>query len=91
MSPIDDGPEDPVLARWLRAANPSLPDAGFSARVLRRVRRRARIREAVLGAAALAGLVLAVLPASHLLVTWSEQLVVASAHWSAAIQRPFQR
>jgi hypothetical protein len=93
MSPFDDEHEDPDpgLAQLLRAANPPLTDAGFSARVLRRVRRRARLREAVLAAAAVSGLALALVPASRLLVGWSEQLVVASLQWSTAIQRPFQR
>jgi hypothetical protein len=91
MSQIDDELEDPGLAQRLRAANPPLADAGFSARVLRRLRRRARIREAVLAAAAVSGLALALVPASRLLVSWSEQLVVASVQWSVALQRPFQR
>jgi len=91
MSHTDDEFEDPRLAQLLRAANPLLADAGFSERVLQRVRQPARIRQAVLAAAALSGFALALVPASRLLVTCSEQLVVASVQWSAAVQGQLQR
>jgi len=91
MTPFDEDGPDPLLAELFRAANPPLADAGFSDAVLWRLRRRARIRETVLGLAAAAGLALALMPTSRLLATCSEQLAVASLHWSDSVQETLQR
>lgn len=93
MTPLcdDEDTHDPLLAELFRAANPPLADAGFSDAVLWRLRRRARIRETVLGLAAAAGIALALMPSSRLLATCSERLAITSLEWSGSVQQRLQR
>jgi len=86
MTHEHDDDRDPVLAELFRAADAPLADAGFSAAVLRRVQRLERIRHGVLALAAAAGIALALVPASQLVLDCTRQLAVVSQVWSDALQ-----
>lgn len=74
--------EERRLAEFFQTLNPPLADEGFSGIVLRRIRRRLWLRRIVLGAAAVAGGILAFGPLSDLAVLLSEGLVVAATQWN---------
>jgi hypothetical protein len=60
--------QDEHLRRLFREALPALPDAGFSDGIVRRIRRKLRIRRAVLLGAAGLGAVIAAWPAGQFLL-----------------------
>ena len=81
--------EEGRLSELFEALTPPLEDEGFSALVVRRIRRRAWLRRAVLGAAVVVGGVLALGPLSELSVLisgvpvlLSEGLVTAATSWN---------
>ena len=81
--------EEGRLSELFEALTPPLEDEGFSALVVRRIRRRAWLRRAVLGAAVVVGGVLALGPLSQLSVLisgvpvlLSEGLVTAATSWN---------
>ena len=81
--------EEGRLSALFEALNPPLEDEGFSASVLRRIRRRAWLRRAVLGTAVVVGGVLALGPLSELSVLLSglpallsEGLVTVATSWN---------
>ncbi|MDZ7644484.1 MAG: hypothetical protein U5K76_09895 [Woeseiaceae bacterium] len=75
MADYRDDEQDRVLRRLL--AHPPLPDAGFSERIVRRLRRRQLLRRFLLPLAVLAGGLVAVKPASELLVAGTAWLTRA--------------
>ena len=81
--------EEGRLSELFETLNPPLEDEGFSATVLRRIRRRAWLRRAVLGTAVVVGGVLALGPLSELSVLLSglpallsEGLVTVATSWN---------
>ena len=81
--------EEGRLSELFEALTPPLEDEGFSALVVRRIRRRTWLRRAVLGAAVVVGGVLALGPLSQLSVLisgvpvlLSEGLVTAATSWN---------
>ena len=81
--------EEGRLSELFEALTPTLEDKGFSAYVLRRIRRRAWLRRAVLGTAVIVGSVLALGPLSELSVLLSglpallsEGLVTVATSWN---------
>ena len=85
MTPEEEG----RLSELFETLTPPLEDEGFSADVLRRIRRRAWLRRAVLGTAAIVGGVLALGPLSELSVLLSglpallsEGLVTVATSWN---------
>ena len=81
--------EEGRLSELFETLTPPLEDEGFSADVLRRIRRRAWLRRAVLGTAAIVGGVLALGPLSELSVLLSglpallsEGLVTVATSWN---------
>ena len=85
MSPEEEG----RLSELFEALTPPLEDDGFSALVVRRIRRRRWVRRAVLGTAAVVGGVLALGPLSELSVLLSgvpallsEGLITAATSWN---------
>ena len=81
--------EEGRLSELFEALTPPLEDEGFSALVVRRIRRRAWLRRAVLGAAVVVGGVLALGPLSELSVLisgvpvlLSEGLVTVATSWN---------
>ena len=85
MSPEEEG----RLSELFEALTPPLEDEGFSALVVRRIRRRRWVRRAVLGTAVVAGGVLALGPLSELSVLisglpalLSEGLITVATSWN---------
>jgi len=78
MSPEEEG----RLSELFKALTPPLEDEGFSALVVRRIRRRRWVRRAVLGTAALVGGALALGPLSELSVLLSEGLITVATSWN---------
>ena len=85
MSPEEEG----RLSELFEALTPPLEDDGFSALVVRRIRRRRWVRRAVLGTAVVAGGVLALGPLSELSVLisglpalLSEGLITVATSWN---------
>ena len=85
MSPEEEG----RLSELFEALTPPLEDEGFSAIVVRRIRRRRWVRRAVLGTAVVAGGVLALGPLSELSVLisglpalLSEGLITVATSWN---------
>ena len=85
MSPEEEG----RLSELFEALTPPLEDEGFSAIVVRRIRRRRWVRRAVLGTAALVGGALALGPLSELSVLLSglpallsEGLITVATSWN---------
>ena len=81
--------EEGRLSELFEALTPPLEDEGFSALVVRRIRRRAWLRRTVLGAAVVVGGVLALGPLSELSVLisgvpvlLSEGLVTVATSWN---------
>ena len=81
--------EEGRLSELFEALTPPLEDEGFSALVVRRIRRRAWLRRTVLGAAVVVGGVLALGPLSQLSVLisgvpvlLSEGLVTVATSWN---------
>ena len=81
--------EEGRLSELFETLTPPLEDEGFSADVLRRIRRRAWLRRAVLGTAAIVGGVLALGPLSELSILLSglpallsEGLVTVATSWN---------
>ena len=81
--------EEGRLSELFVALTPPLEDEGFSSIVVRRIRRRAWLRRAVLGAAVIVGGVLALGPLSELSVLisgvpllLSENLVTVATSWN---------
>lgn len=81
--------EESRLSELFEALRPPLEDEGFSANVVRRIRRRVWLRRVVLGAAVVAGGVLAFGPLSDLSVLvsgvpvlLSEGLVTVATSWN---------
>ena len=81
--------EEGRLSELFEALTPPLEDEGFSANVVRRIRRRAWLRRTVLGAAVIVGGVLALGPLSELSVLisgvpvlLSEGLVTVATNWN---------
>ena len=70
--------EEGRLSELFEALTPPLEDAGFSASVVRRIRRRAWLRRMVLGAAVIVGGALALGPISELSVLLSGLLSLLS-------------
>ena len=88
-----DGPVTPEeegrLSEFFETLTPPLRDEGFSANVLRRIRRRVWFRRAVLGTAVIAGGALALGPLSELSVLvsrapvlLSDGLVTVATNWN---------
>lgn len=83
-------PEEEVrLSELFEALTPPLEDEGFSALVVRRIRRRVWLRRLVLGTAVVVGGVLALGPLSELSVlvaglpaVLSEGLIAAATNWN---------
>lgn len=85
MTPEEEG----RLSELFETLTPPLEDEGFSADVLRRIRRRAWLRRAVLGTAVMVGGVLALGPLSELSILLSglpallsEGLVTVATSWN---------
>lgn len=81
--------EEGRLSELFETLTPPLEDEGFSAEVLRRIRRRAWLRRAVLGTAVIVGGILALGPLSELSVLLSglpallsEGLVTVATSWN---------
>ena len=81
--------EESRLSELFEALTPPLEDEGFSAAVVRRIRRRAWLRRVVLGAAVVVGGALALGPLSELSVLvsgvpvlLSEGLVTVATSWN---------
>ena len=74
--------EEGRLAEFFGTLAPPLEDEGFSATVLRRIRRRLRLRRLVVGTAVVVGGVLALGPLSELSVLLSESLVTVATNWN---------
>ena len=81
--------EESRISELFEALAPPLEDKGFSALVVRRIRRRVWSRRVVLGAAVIAGSVLALGPLSELSVLvaglpvlLSEGLVTVATNWN---------
>ena len=81
--------EESRISELFEALAPPLEDKGFSALVVRRIRRRVWLRRVVLGAAVIAGSVLALGPLSELSVLvaglpvlLSEGLVTVATNWN---------
>ena len=82
MSSAATHEEERRIAELFQALNPPLEDDGFSGAVTRRIGRRLWLRRVVLGAAVLAGGVLAFGPLSGLSVLLSEGLVTIATRWN---------
>ena len=81
--------EEGRLSELFETLTPPLEDKGFSADVLRRIRRRAWLRRAVLGTAVIVGGILALGPLSELSVLlsglpalFSEGLIAVATSWN---------
>lgn len=81
--------EEGRLSELFETLTPPLEDRGFSADVLRRIRRRAWLRRAVLGTAVIVGGILALGPLSELSVLlsglpalFSEGLIAVATSWN---------
>lgn len=85
ITPVEEG----RLSELFETLTPPLEDEGFSAIVLRRIRRRVWLRRAVLGAAVIVGGALALGPLSELSVliaglpaVLSEGLIATATNWN---------
>ncbi len=74
--------EEGRLSEFFQTLNSPLDEEGFSAIVLRRIKRRLWLRRIVLGTATVVGGVVALGPISELAVLLSEGLVVAATRWN---------
>ena len=81
--PIDDRVEE-ALARVFPLDPDSPADAGFSDAIVARVRRRQRARRILLGAAVLAGALVALEPVIDLVAAAGPGLQAALTRWTAA-------
>jgi len=82
MDEVQDIREEKQLTALFAGALGPLADEGFSAAVVRRIRRRIWIRRAVLGGAVIVGALLAFPPAYELAVSAGDGLASLISHWA---------
>ena len=79
--------EDDLLRAWFSRQDSQTPDNGFSARLVRRLKRRIWLRRGILSAAIAAGIFLAWLPLSQLAILIGDGLLALDYQvWIPAVE-----